>query len=32
MKLYILGKSKDDKGSLLEQLICKIQEYQGYTK
>lgn len=31
MKLYILGKSKDDKGTQLEQLTCKILEYQGYT-
>ena len=31
MKLYILGKSKDDKGTQLEQLTSKILEYQGYT-
>ena len=31
MKLYILGNSKDDKGTQLEQLTTKILEYQGYT-
>lgn len=31
MKLYILGKTKDDKGTQLEQLTCKILEYQGYV-
>lgn len=31
MKLYILGKSKDDKGTQLEQLTSKILENQGYT-
>lgn len=31
MKLYILGKTKDDKGSQLEQLTKRILEYQGYS-
>ena len=31
MKLYILGNSKDDKGTQLEQLTTKILVYQGYT-
>lgn len=31
MKLYILGKTKDDKGAQLEQLTKRILEYQGYS-
>lgn len=30
MKLYILGENKDDKGTQLEQLTCKLLEFQGY--
>lgn len=31
MKLIILGKSKDDKGTQLEQLTSRILEFQGYS-
>lgn len=31
MKVYILGKNKDDKGSQLEKLTYKILEEQGYS-
>ena len=32
MKVYILGKNKDDKGSQLERLAYKILEEQGYSR
>lgn len=32
MKLIILGKTKDDKGTQLEKLTNQILEYQGYSK
>lgn len=31
MKLLILGKNKDDKGTQLEQLAIKILRSQGYV-
>ena len=31
MKLVILGKNKDDKGTQLEQLAIKILRSQGYV-
>lgn len=32
MRLYILGKNNDDKGTQLETLIAKILQEHGYTE
>ena len=31
MKVYILGKNNDDKGSQLEELTRQLLEYQGFS-